>query len=62
MRGLREEPWRPWIVDVLDAGDAACEVKFSTWSILCDCQPLFTFTIAYDRRVFNSAESYCSSS
>lgn len=62
MRGLREESWRPCIVDVLEAGDAPCEAKFSTWSIECDCQPLFTLTIAYDKRVFNSAESYSAQS
>ncbi len=29
----------------------------STWSIECDCQPLLTLTMAYDRRAFSSADS-----
>lgn len=44
--GLAEEPWRPWIVDVLEVGEAAWEAKFSTSSIECDCQPLLTLTMA----------------
>lgn len=56
-RGLAEAPWRPWTVEVLDVGDAACEARDSTWSMEWDCQPWFTFTIAYERRALSSAES-----
>lgn len=31
--GLAEDPFLRWIVELLDAGDAACEAIVSTWSI-----------------------------
>lgn len=56
-RGLAEEPWRRWTVEVLEVGEAACEASDSTSSRELSCQPLLTLTIAYERRVRNSAES-----
>jgi len=49
---------RPCNVDVDDVGDPACDAKDSTSSIECDCHPLFTFTMAYERRVRSSDDSW----
>lgn len=50
---------RPGIVDVVEeVGDPTCDARDSTAEIGRDCQPLFTFTMAYDRRALNSADSY----
>lgn len=56
-RGLVEEPLRRCTVEDDDTGDAACEARVSTWSMVCDCHPWLTLTIAYDKRARNSAES-----
>lgn len=48
---------RPCNVDDDDAGDPVREARDSTSSIVLDCQPLLTLTIAYDRRVRSSADS-----
>jgi hypothetical protein len=45
------------MVEAVDAGEAAWEASASTWSMECDCQPWFTLTMAYDKRVFSSADS-----
>lgn len=47
---------RPCNVEEDDVGDPACDARDSTSPIEFDCHPLFTFTIAYERRVLNSAE------
>lgn len=44
--GLADMRRRPWMVDVLEVGDAAREAKLSTWSIVWACQPLLTLTMA----------------
>ncbi len=55
--GLVEDSFLRCIVEALDAGDAAWEARVSTWSMLWDCQPWLTLTIAYDKRALSSAES-----
>jgi hypothetical protein len=44
-------------VEALDAGEAACDANDSTWSMEWACQPWLTFTMAYDKRAFRSADS-----
>lgn len=46
------------MVELLDVGEPACEANVSTWSMVWDCHPLLTLTMAYDRRVFNSADNW----
>lgn len=48
---------RPGNVDVDDAGDPVRDARDSTSSMVLDCQPLLTLTIAYERRVRSSEES-----
>ena len=40
-----------------DFGDPCCDASTSTSSMVRFSHPFSTFTFAYDRRVFNSAES-----
>lgn len=56
--GLLDDPFLRWVVEVLDVGEAACEANDSTSSMVWFCQPLCTLTMAYERRVFKSADSY----
>ena len=49
---------RPCSVDVDEAGDPVRDARDSTSSIVLDCQPLLTLTIAYDRRVRSSDDSW----
>jgi hypothetical protein len=46
--GLAEVPCRPCIVELLDVvdGDSTCEARDSTSSMVLDCQPWLTLTIA----------------
>lgn len=55
--GLAEAPFRRWIVELLDVGEAACEANVSTWSIEWPCHPWLTLTIAYESLALSSAES-----
>lgn len=48
----------PCSVDVDEAGDPVRDARDSTSSIVFDCQPLLTLTIAYDRRVRSSDDSW----
>ena len=45
-RGLAEEPWRRWAVEVLEVGEAACKARDSTSSRELHCQPWLTLTMA----------------
>lgn len=49
---------RPWRVEVDEVGDPAWDARDSTSSIVFDCHPLLTLTIAYERRVRSSEESW----
>jgi len=56
--GLADAAWRKWMVELLEVGEPDCEASVSTWSMVWDCHPLLTLTMAYDSRVFNSADSW----
>lgn len=56
--GLADDSFLMCTVELLEAGEPAREASDSTWSIEWDCHPLLTLTIAYERRVLSSAESF----
>ena len=58
VRGDRTGFARPCKVEFEDVGDATCDANDSTSSMEFACQPLFTLTMAYDRRVRSSEDNW----